>query len=178
MKASDAEIELFLEQHWNSLTRFVCSLSGDISNAEDLLQNALVSCYPKWNTIAPGRHEAYIKVVIVREHIARWRKRRWREVLVETSIVEPLIEDHQNATAISDLIWRAMRRLPIRQSTALTLRFAMDWPINEVAEAMRIPTGTVKSLCARGLENLKQDPDLTDFKFYFNSEPTEVDHNV
>jgi DNA-directed RNA polymerase specialized sigma24 family protein len=97
---------------------------------------------------------------------------------VDTSVIEPLIDDHQNATATSDLVWRAMRRLPVRQSTALTLRFAMDWPINDVAVAMRIPSGTVKSLCARGLESLKIDPDLTEFQFYFNSETSEVDHNA
>ncbi|MEN9711032.1 MAG: hypothetical protein RL441_1024 [Actinomycetota bacterium] len=176
MKASDDEIELFLEQHWTSLTRFVNSLSGGSAHAEDLLQNALLSCYPKWHTIAPGRHEAYLKVAIVREHIARWRTRRWREVLVNEYEIEPALDDAQDRLALNDLMLRSLRRLPVRQSTALILRFAYDWPINDVAAAMHVPAGTVKSLCARGLATLRLDPGLTNFSNVAHSPNSEV-HN-
>ena len=48
----------------------------------------------------------------------------------------------------------ALRRLPPRQREALVLRYYVDLPVNEIAKAMRVNPGTVKSTIARGLAAL------------------------
>lgn len=165
----DAELETFLAEHRSSLTRFASSIARDAGTAEELLQVALVRCYPKWHTIAPGRHAAYLRTAMVRENIAVWRLRRWREVLVDELPDDSLHPDHAEVLDLGDAIWRSLRRLPAKQRTAIALRFAMDWPINDVAAAMGVQPGTVKSLCSRGLAELKADPDLSDFQPNFST---------
>ncbi len=48
----------------------------------------------------------------------------------------------------------AMRRLPPRQREVLVLRYFADLPVNEIARAMGVSAGTVKSTTARGLAAL------------------------
>jgi RNA polymerase sigma factor (sigma-70 family) len=48
----------------------------------------------------------------------------------------------------------ALRRLPPRQREALVLRYFADLPESEIAQAMGISRGTVKSTTARGLAAL------------------------
>lgn len=51
----------------------------------------------------------------------------------------------------------AVRRLPRRPRTALVLRFFLDLSVQETAEVMQCPEGTVKSLTRKGLSLLRQD---------------------
>lgn len=50
----------------------------------------------------------------------------------------------------------ALAAIPIEQRAVLVLRFYLDWDIERVAESLRIPTGTVKSRQARGLEAVER----------------------
>jgi RNA polymerase sigma-70 factor (sigma-E family) len=160
MNQRDLQIEEFFADHGQKLLVFAISLTGNPSTAPDLLQNALVRCYPKWHTITDGRHLAYLKMIMVRENISIWRVRRWREVSHFEIPDFTNVPDSQEANAQQDLLFRALAGLPAKQRTALILRFYFDWPINEVAKSMRVESGTVKSLCSRGLIALRQDPHL------------------
>jgi DNA-directed RNA polymerase specialized sigma24 family protein len=51
---------------------------------------------------------------------------------------------------------RPLQQLPVRQRTALVLRFYLDLPEAEVARVLGVPTGTVKSWVHRGLARLRQ----------------------
>ena len=62
------------------LLRTAYLLTGHRQDAEDLVQTALVKVVPHWNRI-DGDPDPYVRRVLVRENISRWRRRRWREVL-------------------------------------------------------------------------------------------------
>jgi RNA polymerase sigma factor (sigma-70 family) len=66
----------------------------------------------------------------------------------------PATEPHAQIDERSSLV-AALRRLPPRQRAVLVMRFLLDRPIEEVAEALRCSTGTVKSQSSRGLEALR-----------------------
>ena len=51
-------------------------------------------------------------------------------------------------------VMRAVRRLPDRQREALVLRFYLDLPDGEIARAMGIRPGTVRSAIHRALQAL------------------------
>ncbi|MEN8672110.1 sigma factor [Nocardioides sp.] len=51
---------------------------GDVHDAEDLVQVALAKVVPRWSGIA-HRPEPYVRTVLARESVTRWRTRRWRE---------------------------------------------------------------------------------------------------
>jgi RNA polymerase sigma-70 factor (ECF subfamily) len=56
----------------------------------------------------------------------------------------------------NQLLWQALQQLPVRQRTALVLRFYLDLPETEVARLLGVPPGTVKSWVHRGLARLRQ----------------------
>ena len=54
------------------------------------------------------------------------------------------------------MLWEAIRALPQRQRAAIVLRFYEDMPEAEVAAALDMPVGTVKSLVHRGIGRLRE----------------------
>ena len=49
----------------------------------------------------------------------------------------------------------AISRLPQRQKEVIDLRFLQDRPLPEVAQAMGVPKGTIRSYVSRGIKNLR-----------------------
>jgi RNA polymerase sigma-70 factor, ECF subfamily len=45
---------------------------------------------------------------------------------------------------------QALGTLPVRQRQAIVLHYLADLPVAEIAQALAVPSGTVKSLLARG----------------------------
>ena len=45
---------------------------------------------------------------------------------------------------------QALGSLPVRQRQAIVLHYLADLPVAEIAQALAVPSGTVKSLLARG----------------------------
>ena len=54
-----------------------------------------------------------------------------------------------------DAVWAVLRALPVRQRTAIVLRFFQDLSEAQTAEVMRCRPGTVKSLVSRGMDKLR-----------------------
>ena len=55
-----------------------------------------------------------------------------------------------------DELWQALLLLSERQRTAIVLRYYEDLAEARIAEVMRCPVGTVKSLVSRGLDRLRE----------------------
>ena len=83
--------------------------------------------------------------------VLRKRSRRlpsYREPDAESAEALALLgEEHREVLA-------ALRRLPARQREAVVLRHCLGLPEDEVAEAMNISRGTVKSASSRGIASL------------------------
>src|SRR5262245_59449172 len=86
-------IEELVAARGDALLRFALMLSGDAHRAEDLVQSALARAYPRWRRIAEmDAPEAYLKRMVVNEHL-RWRARRSsREVPVAVPASDPVAE--------------------------------------------------------------------------------------
>ncbi len=50
-----------------------------------------------------------------------------------------------------------VRRLPERQRQALALRYYADLSVEQIAQLLNCPNGTVKSLLHRGIEALRRE---------------------
>ena len=133
--------EAFVVARQASLLRTAFLLTGHAQDAEDLVQAALVKVVPHWRRIADDP-EPYVRRVLVRENISRWRRRRWREVTSE-HLPEVLAEspDHD------DLLWvrAALAELAPRQRAVVVLRYYEDRTEAETADLLGISVGTVKS---------------------------------
>jgi len=147
-------VELF-ERHASEAGRLAYLLTGDRQLAEDLVQDAFVKLTGRFvHRRDPAGLHAYLRVTVV--NLARSHHRRRA---VERRFAER--EAHRDlGTAPSDLsdrdtLQRALMSLPLRQRTAVVLRYYEDLDIAQTASAMRCSEGTVKTLTSRGLARLR-----------------------
>jgi RNA polymerase sigma-70 factor (sigma-E family) len=144
-----ADFEAFVIARRPALLRTAYLLTGDHHDAEDLVQAALIKVVPKFARIK-DRPESYVRQVLARESVNRWRTRRWREV---TTDVVPETMGHDSTDRIALL--EDLRRLPPRQRAVLVLRYFDDLTEADTAAALGISLGTVKSHARDALATLR-----------------------
>jgi RNA polymerase sigma-70 factor (sigma-E family) len=132
-------------------------LCADRGRAEDLVQTALTRLYPRWNRIsAMHRPEAYLKAVLVHEHLRWWRHRASTEVPVaEPPERTSSAPDDTVGYASREAAWQLLARLPRRQRAVLVLRYYEDLPDMEIAAILGCTTATVRSQASRALAALR-----------------------
>ena len=139
------------------LIRLAYVMLGDRAAAEDVVQDAFCGLYRRWDQLAdPAGALAYVRSSVLNGcRTALRRRARGRQL---TDYQPPAGPDEAEATALTQEerqeVMRAVRRLPDRQREALVLRFYLDLPDREIARAMGIRPGTVRSAIHRALQAL------------------------
>ncbi len=147
--------ELYV-RHGPAAQRLAFLLTGDRARAEDLAQEAFVRVVGRFGHLrVPDAFEAYLRRTIVNLHTSNARHERVARAYVERERArgEPA-STMPDVGAQTDL-WRALLTLPARQRAALVLRYYEDLSEAQTAEALRCSVAAVKSLVARGIENLR-----------------------
>jgi RNA polymerase sigma-70 factor (sigma-E family) len=149
--------EEFVAARRQALLRTAYLLTGSHDDAEDLIQVALVKAVPHWTRIA-DHPEPYVRTILARESVSRWRRRRWRELTTaELPDRQGPADDHAGRLALRE----ALARLAPRQRAVIVLRYFDDLTEQQTAEALGIGVGTVKSQTRDALARLRQlVPDL------------------
>jgi RNA polymerase sigma-70 factor (ECF subfamily) len=133
----------------------------DEYRAEDAVQEALVAC---WRDIAalrdPERFEAWQRRLLVhacyREARKDNKRRRLELHIPEFDRGEP---DASSIVADRDQIERVFRTLTPELRTLFVLRYYADLSLEETADALDLPVGTVKSRLSRGTRILRSQLD-------------------
>lgn len=140
-----------------ALSRAAYLLTGDRSAAEELTQAALVKAALRWRrVVAAGNPEAYVRRILVNEHISWWRRFGRREQASAYQGIEKGLSDPAEATAQRLDLAAALARLPKRQRAVVILRFYQDLSEAETAVAMGCSVGTVKSQASAALAKLRR----------------------
>lgn len=160
--AGDSGFEEFVAARGHALVRVAYLLTGDHALAEDLVQSAFAKAYVHWSRIATmDSPEAYVRRVIVNQHVSWWRRRRDREepraVLPETALLD-VTELH----ASQSLVRAAIRSLPVRQRAAVVLRYFEGLSDPEIATALGCSASTVRSQISRALASIRSSGVLHD----------------
>jgi RNA polymerase sigma-70 factor (sigma-E family) len=154
--------EEFVVGRYAALVRSAYLLVGNRADAEDLVQTTLAKVVPMWPRIMADP-ERYVRTVLAREAVNRWRRRRWREVNV-TAMPEVAADPGSGLeTRVTDrlALRSALGQLPPRQRAVVVLRFYEDLGVAEVADVLRCSVGTVKSQTHDALARLRRlVPDL------------------
>src|SRR3954449_1749683 len=146
------DFEEFVVARRGALLRTAYLLTGNHQDAEDLVQSTLIKVVPKWGRIQEGP-EPYVRRVLARESISRWRGRRWREVT--TDVVPDAIPHHRADSTDRVALLEDLRRLSPRQRAVLVLRYFDDLTEADTAAALGISVGTVKSQVRDALARLR-----------------------
>lgn len=145
----DPAFERFYREAYADAVRLALLITGSRETAEEIAQDAFVSVHQRWSSI--DRPAAYLRTTVVNAcRSAGRRQGRWerRRHLVAT---DDRHEDRQPDLA------DVLLTLPLRQRAALVLRFWNGLSEAEIAEALDVRPGTVKSLVHRGLAALRQE---------------------
>jgi RNA polymerase sigma-70 factor (sigma-E family) len=142
------------EGHALGLTRLAFVMLGDRQAAEDVVQEAFCNLYRGWGRLADhDRVLGYLRVCVLNGcRSAIRRNRRVPRPLAEPPA--PSAEDGALAGEERRAAVAAVRALPARQREAVVLRYFAGLPEQEIAEAMGVSRGTVKSTTARALAAL------------------------
>jgi RNA polymerase sigma-70 factor (sigma-E family) len=156
---TDAELAIIAiyDAEYGSLVRMSAMLLGDVGSAEEVVQEAFIAVHAAWR----GLRDADKAVHYLRRAVVN----RSRSVLRHRAVVDrhmPRQEPEMPSAeqAAMTLIERAsviaaLRSLPVRQREALVLKFYLDLSEEQVAAAMNISAGAVKSHTARGKAALR-----------------------
>jgi len=153
----EASFENFVLTRGEALLRFAVMLCGDRGRAEDLVQTVLIRTYPRWDrVVAMERPEAYVRTILVNEHLRWWRRRPSREIPAQVANDDrPSRTDVAQQSADRDAAWELLARLPARQRAVLVLRYYEDLADADIARSLGCSESTVRSQAARALAALR-----------------------
>lgn len=140
------------------LKRLAFLLTGDLTEAEDLLQSAYAKVMPHWGKVSGyDVPDAYMRRVMVSIRTSWWRRSRGREKLVpEVPDRGPGTSPPIGETVVNrQVLLTALRALPERQRAAVVLRHWCDLSEADTADSMGCSIGTVKSTTSKGLASLR-----------------------
>jgi RNA polymerase sigma-70 factor (sigma-E family) len=144
-------------RHAPAAGRLAYLLTGDPHLADDLTQEAFVRAFGRFRDMRqPEAFEWYLRRTIVNLTRSHFRRRRTeRDYLARQPRREQLATAHDPDER--NAMWATLQQLTPKQRTAIVLRYYEDLSDAQVADAMRCPVGTVKSLIHRGLERLRAE---------------------
>jgi RNA polymerase sigma factor (sigma-70 family) len=154
------DVDAFCRREWPRLVGALSLFTGDTDLAEEIAQETLARVCRDWRKVsqlaAPGAWAHRVAINLARSHFRhRAVVRKHASALVATATV-----DHDTASALA--VREAVASLPVRQRSALVLRYFADLSVAETAEAMRCPEGTVKTLTRQAILALRNLGLVTD----------------
>ncbi|MGW0839757.1 SigE family RNA polymerase sigma factor [Streptomyces sp. NPDC002787] len=153
----EAGVARLFELHYSSMLRLAVLLGAD--DPENVVAEAYYQIYRKWRRLRDAEAaEAYLRSTVC--NLTRMRIRHLQVVRkhVETPPDEPVASAESTALLHDDqrVLIGALQQLPARQREALVLRHWLGLKESEIAAAMGISCGSVKTHTARGLAALTQ----------------------
>ena len=152
--ADDAGFEAFWSRERDRIRLALLLTLNDAPLAAEAVDEAMARAYPRWSRVSSLRDPAgWVFRVGLNWARSSLRKRGLRPTL-SVEALDRAAGGEQDLPATDGALWAAVARLPVKQRAVIVLRFYLDWPLEQIAEALEIPPGTVKSRLHRALKAL------------------------
>jgi RNA polymerase sigma factor (sigma-70 family) len=137
--------DVIARERGGALVRYAYLLCGDWTQAEDLVQDALVKAFTRGRSGASiANTEGYVRRAIATTSIDGFRaQRRWRAVR-HLFVTPEARSGAENAIGDRMEVADALAGLSPRLRTCIVLRYYEDMPIAEIAETLGFAVGTAK----------------------------------
>jgi RNA polymerase sigma-70 factor (sigma-E family) len=153
----DRAVSALYSEHYRALVRLAALLLRDVATAEEVVQDSFVALHGGWGRLRDtDKAVSYLRQSVVN---------RSRTVLRHRAVVDrnapkpapdmPSAEHGAIALLERSAVVAALRTLPPRQREALVLRYYGNLSEAQIAEAMGISQGAVKSHTARAMIGLR-----------------------
>jgi RNA polymerase sigma-70 factor (sigma-E family) len=146
----------YVAEHTGQLRRFAYLICGNAADAADLVQDALLGLYPRWDKVsADGSPDAYLRRSIVNAHISKWRKNsRYQAVASVDAWADPEPDIAQQVADAAAAV-RLVAELPPQQRAAVVLRFYEQLSFAEIGVILGVREASARSLVRYGLKSLQ-----------------------
>jgi RNA polymerase sigma-70 factor (ECF subfamily) len=151
--------EAVARSHGRFLYNVAYRLTGNDDDAYDLVQEALLRVRKGLETYQPGSMEAWLSRIVTNVFLDEVRRKRRRPVEALPDDPERLLPSSPGADEatenLSDDVQVALRRLPEEFRMAVVLCDVVGLSYEEIADALSVPVGTVRSRIHRGRRLLR-----------------------
>jgi len=150
---SEDDFDVFYQKWRSPICQSLALALGDVGLANEAIDEAMTRAVVRWETLKDyERPEGWLYRVGLNWARGVFRKRRY-ELL---SDLEAASRTWDDPLPDPDLI-EAVGRLSLRLRAVVVARYQLDFSTKEVAEALGIPDGTVKSRLSRALDQLGRE---------------------
>lgn len=154
---ADRAVTALYSSHYRALVRLSALLVRDVCTAEEVVQDSFVAMHSSWRRLRDTEKAlSYLRQSVVNRSRSVLRH---RVVVDKNAPKPPPLAPSAEQGAISQFersaVVSALRNLPSRQREAIVLRYYADLSEAQIASAMGISRGAVKSHTARGMTALR-----------------------
>jgi RNA polymerase sigma-70 factor (ECF subfamily) len=150
-----SDFSTFYKRSWIEVYRPLVATIRDPDLASEAVDEAMERAYARWSTVSGmSNPEGWIYRVAYRWAVDRLRRRSTERRLLPRLFTEPSSAD---TPVVEPMLDGALSVLPIEQRAVVVLACAFDWPETDIADALGIRPGTVKSRLHRGLARLREE---------------------
>jgi RNA polymerase sigma-70 factor (ECF subfamily) len=152
--------------HLDTLYRVALRLTADPTLAEDLVQDTMLKAYRAWRQYRPGTNaKGWLLTILRNTFINDYRRRKLEPVAMDLEAAEPhaifrdVAEADPEGAFFAQIVDRkvieAIDALPAEFREVLVLSDVEGLSYAEIAEALQVPVGTVKSRLFRARRQLQ-----------------------
>ena len=154
--AADVVTEIYTG-HYNQLVRLAVLLVHDVQTAEEVVQDAFEAMHLAWRRLRDSEKAlSYLRQTVVNRSRSVLRHRKVVDMHAPKPAPDEPSAEHAALTLLErSAVAAALRSLPLRQREAIVLRYYADFSEADIAAAMGISRGAVKSHTARAMAALK-----------------------
>jgi len=156
--SADEAVGALYAAHWRRFVGLAASLMGETASAEEVVADAFVTLHRRWDRLSDkGSAVAYLRTSVVngaRDVLKHRVVADRRRPLPDPEPEGP--EERAVRAAEHALVLQALDGLPTRQREVLVLRYQGEMSEQEIAEALGISRGAVKTHAHRGLSTLRE----------------------
>jgi RNA polymerase sigma factor (sigma-70 family) len=144
------------ERNAPSAVRLAYLITSDPDLARDIAQEAFVRVAGRFRHLrSPDAFDAYLRRTVVSLCTSHVRRRRAGRAALEREACPATRTVDDPDMGLRDELREALRRLPVRQRTALVLHHDEDLSEEQLAEALRCTIPAARSLVAHGEQTLR-----------------------
>lgn len=150
LDAATTDFDAFYAANHSAMVRGLALALGDDTLGREAADEGFTRALQRWRTVSGYRNPAGWVYRAGLNWARSRRRRRRRELLLDDDTTERGQLDQRPDRAVSV----ALRRLPVEQRAVVVARYYLDWSEADIAAALDIPPGTVKSRASRALSEL------------------------
>lgn len=145
--------EVFWHLHRDQIVRALALTLNDPVLAAEATDEALTRAYQRWHRVSGLDDPAGWVYHVASNWATSWlRKMHRRPTRPRDELDRPVLDHHDDVDVV-----RAVRKLSVLHREVVVLRFYLDWSVAQIAAALHVPEGTVKSRLHRALAHLQED---------------------